>query len=260
MKSFIYFCELWAFLIAPLAYAQSQTPLAEHSFLLCVSGGMALNIHLAEFSQFPSQPLVTPPLKLPSFGTVKNLSPYYSLFAEYLASEHISFSLRASFEDNGAVFETRERTLIGTATGQFSEATIVYFISANYSTFNIEPMISVQVIDHLRFYAGCRLNFALQKTFSQAETIEIDDASLQGGFDPKGSQRQRNLQTGTIPSVPNVLGGLIAGVGYEIPLGQRGVFILTPEIFYTYIFNHISSEAAWKLNTLRSGLALKILL
>jgi outer membrane protein OmpA-like peptidoglycan-associated protein len=73
--------------------------------------------------------------------------------------------------------------------------------------------------------------------------------------------RERNVASGdALPSLQPIQGGIVVGIGYDIPLNDEGTLFLTPEVFAEYGVTWLVRGTDWRSGAVRGGISLRGLL
>lgn len=246
-------CAALFLLGAVLLLSQSlraQTPdaaapsVAAPSFLRYgLFGGVAVNNHFANFSDFASYQPSSSPLQS-SFSTTSGAISYYiGGLVEIPLVQRLGVALRASVANVGGF------TLVGKENLLTSNPTAsgVYILQISHTlTVNDlqmlsgEPYLTYRVLDGLTLYAGVRFGYMLASSYSYKQKIP-DDSPLRY-FQQNGQPAtEYDVRSGAIPQINPLNAALSGGASIEIPIDPQGHWFVAAEAFYMYGLTQVAN-------------------
>jgi outer membrane protein OmpA-like peptidoglycan-associated protein len=202
-----------------------------------IFGGVTLNTHLANFSDFTGYRDAVSPLRS-NFGQTQNIPSYYAgaLF-EYPILNRLGIALRASVANIGGFTLTSPEYLAGTPIGGMGFTKIK--IDHNLLINNIlmvagEPYLTYRLLDALTIYVGARFGYLINPTFRSEQKIARESPLWFINPDTGKPDTLHNVRTGIIPNVNQLNIGLSGGLSYEIPLDPNGKWLAAVEGFYIW--------------------------
>lgn len=211
-----------------------------------ISGGYQSNLHSAAFRQLPGTPSCCPQYQS---GTGNGLNA--GVFFQLPVSSIVAVQLKGSYALLSGTLRERETQWVpGNNGAQPVSMLVEHRIASEVSAVGIEPAAIVFPFDFpLSLKLGANVSYILSHTFSQEEVL-VSPSYLTF----ENGDVVRNAATGTIPSAQTVAVGIVAGVGYDLPLSSR--LTMTPELLYVQSLSNVSKDVAWKINTMRASVAI----
>jgi outer membrane protein OmpA-like peptidoglycan-associated protein len=236
-------------------YSQVNNPVTVKS-KVGIFADYGLNMHNGNFSNLPDIPNCCPWF---TKGSGQGISG--GVLFEYPILKNIFLTGRAGYASfDGEFKETETTSLIVNGIHQTGE--FEHYLKGKIGTIGLEPLISWNLFAGLYLHGGMRGSFQLIKKFEQMETITKPNGT--GTFmDAAGNDtysRTRNYISSDIPNATSILFHIIGGLSYELPLNSAGSLILAPEVFYYHELNPLVKGIEWKVNSIRGGIALKLVL
>ncbi len=136
---------------------------------------------------------------------------------------------------------------------RIEQAVIRHTLETKLSDIALTPYLSYNLAGGLNIFAGGHIGYILSAHFRQYETL-IKPA--QGTFFDTGT-RNRNDTSGTIPEVETVYSSLFFGVQYDIRLGSKSHWLISPTITYNWGRSNLIKNYDWRASALMFGLQLK---
>lgn len=211
-----------------------------------INGGYQSNLHSASFRQLPGTPSCCPQYQSGS-GNGFNAGAFFQL----PISSIVALQLKGSYALlSGTLRERETQWVTGNNGAQPVSMLVEHRLASEVSTVGIEPTAMVFPFDFpLSLKFGATISYILSHTFSQEEAL-ISPSYLTF----ENGDVVRNAASGTIPSAQTVAFGIVAGVGYDLPLSSR--LTMTPELLYVQSLSNVSRDVAWKINTMRASVAI----
>jgi len=250
MKHFLIFVSI----IIVLVVNSHAKELSNYTFGIYTN--LSLNSHNADFRSIPDCPSCSP-----GYRDGNGFGGAFGLLAEYKYNNKIRFGLRGSYYSISGLLKARENiTLL--VQGVRTAGAIEHSIDASIASIGIEPNFSYSITDKLFISAGFHIGSITKKNYQQKE--EIVSPKGTGTFlDADGNDtfsRLRNVFSGEIINSTQITISPFLGVSYQLNLNSEGSIILEPEIFYFLGLSNLVNDDMvdkWKVNSLRSGIALK---
>jgi outer membrane protein OmpA-like peptidoglycan-associated protein len=246
MKCFLMMCCL-SMMIYNIANAQQSTQITDNATFRSaygVYGNINANIHTADFRGLPNVPSCCP-----AYGSGFGIGYSAGLLYQMPLSSTLRLALRGGFNTSGGTLRRNENvTLSGNESG-----VIEHSVRASIMNVGVEPLIQYSLTPSLWLSAGGFWGTRLQSIFSQKELIT---QPATGTFN--GGLRSRNeVNDAAIPSALSMSFGLLAGVGYDLPLNNKSTMILAPELLLSLPLTGITRDVSWNVIQIRGGIALK---
>lgn len=234
---------------APMAQAQGiPYGVNPHTTYPAVGGfgSYQSNLHSAGFRELPGSPSCCPKYT-GGFGNGFNIGGFFQL----PLSSMVALQLKASYASlSGELTEREVQHSLGENGSAPVDMTIEHRLASQVSVAGIEPTASLFLFDFpLSLRLGANISYVLSHTFSQEEAlvspdyITFSDGSV-----------VRNVSSGPIPNAQALYFGVVGGLGYDLPISST--MTMTPEVLYVQSITNVSRDVAWKINTLRVGVAL----
>lgn len=232
--------------LAFTAQAQLQTsdPYPER---VGIATDFNLNMHSADFGKLPGVPSCCP-----SFEEGDGTGFSFAILYENQLSTMLGAGLRLAYATQSAMLETIETQVISND-GDPEERGIEHTLDAKISTIGIEPVAYIYPARRFKINLGLRIGYILQAEYEQYERLP---EAYPGTFTDTGT-RERNHTSGDIPEAQSIEVAALAGLIYEVPIGDGGDWSLAPEVFYYYGLTDVVESITWTMNSVRFGLALK---
>ncbi len=209
-------------------------------------GSYQSNLHSAGFRELPGSPSCCPKYT-GGFGNGYNVGGFF----EVPVSSIIAIQLRASYASlSGTLTEKEVQHVPGENGSAPVDMMIEHRLSSQVNVAGIEPTASFFLFDFpLSLKLGANISYVLSHTFSQEEALVSPDylTFIDGSV-------VRNVTSGPIPNAQSMYFGIVGGVGYDLPISST--MTMTPEVLYVQSITNVSSDVAWKINTLRMGVAI----
>lgn len=222
-----------------LAQTPEVPPAVAPSFLRYgLFGGVAMNNHFANFSEFFGYPNGA---GYP-FGNTGSLFSYHvGGIVEVPIIERFGVALRASVSNvGGFTLSVKENFLASQP--ELLEVSHRLTIN-NLPMFAGEPYLTYRILDGLTLYAGARFGYLVNQGFHYEERLA--DTSRYFFVDFINGQFQkgisRNRQNGDIPQLNPLNIALSGGVSMEIPIDASKHWFLAAEAFYMHGLTQVAN-------------------
>lgn len=126
------------------------------------------------------------------------------------------------------------------------------------------PQIMIDILPHftlfdkLSLFAGISAGIQLSPTFNQRETIAVPEfgSTFADSSGNNSNQRIRNQFTGELPDANPLQIGIMAGIGYMLPLNISGSLLARPEVSMRIPITSYSSTVSWNATALQVGVSI----
>lgn len=133
----------------------------------------------------------------------------------------------------------------------FAETAIFeHRINADIWTVAIEPVAMFNVTPEFSVFAGLRGDYAFKKDFHQQERILSPDDILY-----ENNSQERLTFEGELPDAASFYGSIVAGASYDIEIGEKGEWVVSPEVSFWYGPTPVIANESWKIHGLRLGIS-----
>lgn len=211
-------------------------------------GNYILDYNFSDFRQLPGVEYFAPKFT-EADGTGYRLG---LLFETPLQKKpRISYMGRLIFSEDKSIF-SKNNLSVELIDGKETVADINYSIETKLQKISYENFLSLRTIKNLNLLIGFNLGFFTNSNFSQKEKLEKPEV----GFFSNNS-RERHQVTGEIKNLSSFQSSMCIGVNYDFKFGYKEIFILSPEIIYSYSFTPVTSSIDWKYNSLNLGISIK---
>jgi hypothetical protein len=234
---------------------------AEKQLSFGVFAGAGINLHNANFPEFPSAPIYTPRIGAGSepanFSGASKAGIVVGGLVEYKFSSQWALQGRVVYADRSGNLTTSENIVIGLNT-PINGSTIVnaqsnYTIESKLATLNIEPTLVFMPLSEvgLRIIGGVGLNLLIGKSTTMTEALVLPAGVVAGFADAGGGQytTSRTLLSGDLPGASSMIFTVNAGVGYDITVGS---VVITPELTGSLMAGNFA-DVSWNAPALRFG-------
>lgn len=218
----------------------------------------------AGFSVFPS--LYRHHVDFSALPGVPSCGPVYSNSEGFLGSLGLDFTYdyetmplslqsRLDFKGISGTFYEAEEILIDDPTKNpaFTLARIGYNLSSAIYSLGLSFLANYRVDDAFSIGGGLRFGGILSTSFDQYEKLEIPSNAV---F-TDNQARIRNEDSGTIPEMSVIEGGIVIHAKYALPLNASNTTQLIPEIAYEFpITDLLTSNETWQVHTMRFGVSI----
>ncbi len=184
--------------------------------------------------------------ELPRSGQI-NLTPFTEgdgfgahggLLGELPILPWLSIGARLSgILQNSTLRATPESFVVGAADGSIDTATTQRTMDVSMANVGLQLLFGIQPFENFTIYLGGRADFAFIKNYRQIETmLEPSYGRFENG------SLTRNQRDSILPDIRVNVGafdianlnlGLMAGIGYELPLNASRSLTFAPEVFYS---------------------------
>lgn len=221
---------------------------ADDRFKFGLLGDYILDYNFSDFRQLPGVEYFAPKFT-EADGTGYRLGLLFE--TPLLKKPHISYVGRLIFSDEKSIF-SKNNLSVELIDGKETVADIIYSIDTKLQKISYENFISLRTIKNLNLLIGFNLGFFTNSNFSQKEKLEKPET----GFFSNNS-RERHQVSGEIQNLSAFQSSMCIGANYDFKFGYKEVFILSPEIIYSYSFTPVTTSINWKYNSLNLGISFK---
>ncbi len=206
-------------------------------------GGVAVNNHFANFTDFANYPYEPSPMQN-GFGTTNGAISYYlGGLVEIPLVQRLGVALRASITNAGGfTLVGKENYLAPSPTGS---GPFILQISHTLTVNDLqmlagEPYLTYRVLDGLTLYAGARFGYMLASSYNYKEKIP-DDSPVK--FRTQNGQlvTEYAVRDGAIPQINPLNAALSGGASVEIPLEPQRHWFVAAEAFYMYGLTQVAN-------------------
>ncbi|TAE24650.1 MAG: OmpA family protein [Candidatus Kapaibacterium sp.] len=227
--------------------------------------GAAYNIHQANFPALPNIPTGRTGDGV-AFGDAAAFGLAAGALVEYPLSDMVNIGLRLSYVSHAATLNAVENSRLGALSSdgtqvEFYNARLGRELQANIASLGVEPLLGIHPFAQtdakgLRFYAGARIGYMFQRTYSQRESIlSLDpENSAAAAVAFNNLLRERNPQSGDIPQSQLLHIAASVGIGYDISLGALAI---SPEVIYSHGLTPLVEGLNWNLHQLRAAISIR---
>lgn len=203
------------------------------------SGYGAATLHTGDFT------LPEAPTCCSSYSSALGFGPSLSAFIRQEVAKSFRIQARVSYAMYDATFTTNEDLLLaGNITGRS-----VHTLETRAGWLGGELLGDLRVGGQLRLMAGMSFGILTQTVFSQKEVLETPiNGTFENGLRVRG-ERKDEART----SSPSSIMGIVAGVGYDVPLTENHSVVLTPEALVTLGLSDLVEGQNWKATMIRVG-------
>jgi outer membrane protein OmpA-like peptidoglycan-associated protein len=252
-----------------LAQVSNEDSIPRKQVRIGITGGYALNRHTADFLQFdgfaPFLLSMGGNVLPPNFREGVGNGLYAGLVADIPLMDAFSLSLRGVFSQHNAVFTTIESTPSKPDTITIPSSYTLHTLTASLPSVGLDALVRWSVLGTgLNLHAGLRGAWMLAPTYNY-ENHPVSTTSLFISFVPQiHSVNKPFPDNSPITQAAPLQVHALAGVGYEIPLGEN--LRITPELTYAFaLTNALRTSAAqpslantWALHQFRGGVTVTL--
>lgn len=230
--------------------ADAQSPLRPRWTL---TGGLALNNHVADFRALPGVPNCCP-----RFENGAGTGPMFGLGYETPLGDGLLLSFGVGYMDHAALLSEREAVAV-IAGGELRAGAFEHTIDASIASVGLEAGARYRVAEGLFLRGGLRAGVPLSPRYAQREQL-VEPAATGTFLDSLGrdsGSRTRNENSGDLPDASTILLHAVAGAEYELPLNDSRTVLLAPGVSYALGLTDVVAGRTWKPNALAFSLTLK---
>ena len=211
-------------------------------------GGYRLNNNISDFRQLPGVSYFAP-----RFSSAEGNGIKLGLLYESSVSKKYKFSyiLRLFYTQDKAFF-TKDEVSKEFIDNTELNANINYQINSLLIRLIYENLLSFRLIGNLNLLAGFNIGIFLKSNADQKETL-LDPPT--GNF--TNGSRTRHELSGPIKNLSTINSAISCGLNYNIKIGSKEEWILSPEILYSYSVSKVTTVIDWKYHTLNFNFAIK---
>ena len=130
--------------------------------------------------------------------------------------------------------------------GAAADAIFEHRIDADIWSAAIEPIGLFEVAEDVKVFAGVRGDLILRKLFAQKEEIlEPSDIAYENG------SRTRLEYSGAVPNGTSFQGAIVAGIRYDIYVGESREWVVAPELSGWYSPTPVIQAESWRTHGVR---------
>lgn len=242
------------------ARADSCSP-TEHYF--GVDGAAVLALHSSGFSELPGVPSCCPyytsatgigysaGIQYERSVSLKSLPLIGTGLQKWLVEPTIA--LRLNYVSFPAPFRQSEVTTV-LLDGVLHPGEFTHVLDATINRLNAEILLGRnKVWKGMSMQAGLTLGYTLSTSFRQSE--QLTQPEDRGVFSDN-LKRVRNEFSGAIPQANTLALGLMAALGWQLPLSSDGNLLARPTLSFVFPLNANVQGIDWKTFQLRAGLTL----
>ncbi|OGU55822.1 MAG: hypothetical protein A2X64_11310 [Ignavibacteria bacterium GWF2_33_9] len=211
-------------------------------------GGYSINYNTSDFRQLPGVDYFSP-----RFTSAEGNGYHLGICWEspLYKKSNLSYILKLYYANDKADF-TKNNISKEFIDNSEIDAEINYQIHTSLDKLVYENLLEFRLFKNFNLLAGFNLGIFLGSHFEQKETL----ANPPNGKFANGSN-VRHILSGEIKNLASLQSSASVGLNYDIKLGSKEQFIISPEILYSYSISNINTEIDWKYNSLRFDIALK---
>lgn len=207
----------------------------------------------ARFSGLPGVPSCCPeysPLSASGFGG--------GIFGEIPMLPALSVGARLEFSSFSMNFAQRQYVLLANPANIASPLSVplLYSLAASFSALSIEPYLVYRPIAMLSVHAGVGFSTFLSGTYRQSERLDTT------GLTFSTLRTERNVLSGAMSNFASILPSVRLGASYEIPLGEKGQWLVAPEASFALSLGNVvnglqGANASWTMSAARVGVSVR---
>lgn len=234
-------------LVSSVAFAQVQNPIRFGGFL-----GGGYDIHSANFTSLRGVPNCCPVFEGGSGNGFQVQGVVEVPFSsEFFLATRIGYTVRS-----GTLQKDESTTLF--VNNQPSNGVFRHTMELN------NPQIMIDILPHytlfgkLSVFAGVSAGIQLSPTFNQRETIAVPEfgSTFADSNGNNSNQRIRNQFSGALPDANPLQLGVMAGMGYTIPLNASTSLLARPEVSIRIPLTSYASTVSWNATAFQVGISI----
>lgn len=224
--------------------AKSQSVTEQKTSRFGLFGDVGLFQHSSDFRGLPGLPTCCPRY---DNGTGTGL--FLGVVYDIPLSTGFSLNLRGVYSSHKGTFTNTETRPVLDNTNTVVDGIFEHRLETTLGVIGFEPIVRYSVLGNLAINGGATISYALQKNYTQQETILSPST---GTF---GNGKRVELQNdGAIPQSSSIGLAALAGLSYDIPLSKA--WTLAPEFLYTIGLTNEVQDLKWTVNAMRFGATL----
>jgi|GEM_PF-3359066 len=243
MKLYIFFL----FLATELVFAQVQNPLRFGGFL-----GGGYDIHSANFTSLRGVPNCCPVFEGGSGNGFQVQGVVEVPFStKFFLATRIGYTVRS-----GTLQKDESTTLF--VNNQPSNGVFRHTMELNNPQIMIDILPHYTLFDKLSVFAGVSVGIKLSPTFIQRETIAVPEfgSTFADSNGNNSNQRIRNQFSGALPDANPLQLGVMAGMGYTLPLNASTSLLARPEVSIRIPLTSYASTVSWNATAFQVGVSI----
>ncbi len=207
----------------------------------------------ARFTGLPGVPSCCPeysPLSASGFDV--------GVFGEIPMLPALSVGARLGLSSFSMNFAQRQNVLLANPANIASPLSVplLYSLATSFSVLSIEPYLVYRPIAMLGVHVGVGFSTFLSGTYRQSERLDTT------GLTFSTLRSERNVLSGVMSNLASILPSVRLGASYEIPLGERGQWLIAPEASFALSLGNVvnslqGANASWTMSAARVGVSVR---
>lgn len=234
-------------LVSSVAFAQVENPLRFGGFL-----GGGYDIHSANFTSLRGVPNCCPVFEGGSGNGFQMQGVVEVPFStKFFLATRIGFTVRS-----GTLQKDESTTLF--VNNQPSSGIFRHTMELNSPQIMIDILPHYTLFEKLSVFAGVSAGIQISPTFNQRETIAVPEfgSTFADSNGNNSNQRIRNQFSGALPDANPLQLGVMAGMGYTIPLNASTSLLARPEVSIRIPLTSYASTVSWNATALQLGISI----
>jgi outer membrane protein OmpA-like peptidoglycan-associated protein len=219
--------------------AQSVSDNATSRFGLL--GDFGLFQHGSDFRGLPGLPTCCPRYDK---GTGSGF--FAGLVYDIPISSTLFLNLRGVYSAHKGVFTSIETRPVLDITNTVVDGVFEHRLETSLGIIALEPIVRYPIFGNLALNGGMNISYALQKDYTQQETLLSPSTGTFGN-----GQRVELQNSGAIPQSASIGLAVLAGISYSIPLSKT--WTLAPEFLYSIGLTNEVQDLKWSISAARFG-------
>ena len=241
LNIFLFFC------VVSLASAQVQNPIRFGGFL-----GGGYDIHSANFTSLRGVPNCCPVFE----GGNGNGFQVQGV-VEVPFSTEFFLATRVGYTQRSGTLQKDEATTLF-VNNQPSSGVFRHTMELNNPQVMIDILPHYTLFEKFSVFAGVSAGIQLNPTFNQRETIAVPEfgSTFADSNGNNSNQRIRNQFSGALPDANPLQMGIMAGMGYTLPLNASTSLLARPEVSVRIPLTSYASTVSWNATALQVGVSI----
>ena len=234
-------------LVIQWSYAQTPNPIRFGVFL-----GGGYDIHSANFTSLRGVPNCCPVFEGGNGNGFQVQGVVEVPFStEFFVATRIGYTQRS-----GTLQKDESTTLF--VNNQPSNGVFRHTMELSNPQIMIEILPHYTFFDKLSFFAGLSAGIQFSPTFSQRETIAVPEfgSTFADSNGNNSNQRIRNQFSGDLPDANPLQLGIMAGMGYTLPMNATTSLLARPEVSVRIPLTSYASSVSWNATSLQVGVSI----
>lgn len=234
----------------PIISQTFKEKIVQPRFGVYLGGGY--DVHSANFTALPGIPNCCPVFENGSgFGFQFQAVYEHPISDQFFLSSRVGYSSRS-----GSLVKDESTTLFVMQSP--SSGIFRHELSLDYSQITLELLPQFNPFESITIQAGLSAGFLVNPIFNQQETILLPEfgSTFADSNGNNSNQRIRNQFSGSLPDATNFQVGLLAGIGYTVPLNGAKSLLARPEISFRLPITSFSSSVSWKASSFQVGITI----